>query len=90
MPLFGSMLWDALTATGGALALSLIVTIALGISAMTLLFVGSAVVVLERFARAVRRTRSLVGCGALWSLRFSRYTHCMSNPWPGWRSGKTF
>jgi lipoprotein-releasing system permease protein len=35
---------------------------------MTLLFAGSAVVVLERFARAARRTRSLVGCGLLWSL----------------------
>jgi hypothetical protein len=62
------MLWDVLTATGGAVALTLIVAIALGISAMTLLFAGSAVVVLERFARAARRTRTLVGCGALWSL----------------------
>jgi lipoprotein-releasing system permease protein len=62
------MLWDVLTATGGAVALTLIVAIALGISAMTLLFAGSAVVVLERFARAAQRTRSLVGCGALWSL----------------------
>jgi lipoprotein-releasing system permease protein len=62
------MFWDVLTATGGAVALTLIVAIALGISAMTLLFAGSAVVVLERFARGARRTRSLVGCGVLWSL----------------------
>jgi lipoprotein-releasing system permease protein len=62
------MLWDVLTATGGAVALTLIVAIALGISAMTLLFAGSAVVVLERFARAAQRTRSLVCCALLWSL----------------------
>jgi lipoprotein-releasing system permease protein len=62
------MLWDVLTAAGGSVALTLIVVIALSISAMTLLFAGSAVVVLERFARAARRTRSLVGFAALWSL----------------------
>jgi lipoprotein-releasing system permease protein len=62
------MLWDVLTAAGGTLALTLIVAIALGISAMTLLFTGSAVVVLERFARAAHQTRSLVGFAALWSL----------------------
>ncbi len=64
---FGSMLWDALTATGGALALTLIVAIALGIGALTLLFAGSAVVVLERFARASR----LGGCAASSPLRRS-------------------
>lgn len=47
--------WQLLTAAGGTLALSFIVAIALGINALTLLFLGSAVVVLERFARAARR-----------------------------------
>ena len=37
-------LWNVLTAAGGSLALTLIVTLALGITALTLLFVGSAVV----------------------------------------------
>jgi lipoprotein-releasing system permease protein len=65
---FASMLWSALTAAGGSVALGLILAIALGINAMTLLFVGSAVVALERFARNAKRRRSLIGFGALWSL----------------------
>ncbi|HEY5658956.1 MAG TPA: ABC transporter permease, partial [Myxococcota bacterium] len=68
MPLFLATLWDVLTAAGGTVALTLIVAIALAIGAMTLFFAGSAVVVLERFARAAKRTRSLVGCAAFWSL----------------------
>jgi len=60
--------WDVLTAAGGTLALALIAAIALGINAMTLLFVGSAVVALERFARAARRLRTVVACACLWSL----------------------
>jgi lipoprotein-releasing system permease protein len=63
-----SMLWDLLTATGGTVAIALIAGIALGINAMTLLFAGSAVVALERFARVARRPRSLLGFGLLWSL----------------------
>ena len=43
--------WNVLAAGGGTLALVLIVTIAVGINALTLLFLGSAVVTLERFAR---------------------------------------
>lgn len=56
--------WDVLSAAGGTLALGLIVALALGINALTLLFLGSSVVVLERFARAVRRPRSVVIAGA--------------------------
>jgi len=63
-----TIFWDLLTAAGGSVALALIIALALGINAMTLLFVGSAVVALERFARAVRRTSSLVAFGAGWSL----------------------
>ena len=62
------LVWNLLTAAGGSIALGLIVAIALGISAMALVFVGSAVVALERFARAAKRTSSLIGFGALWSL----------------------
>ncbi len=63
-----SMFWDLLTAAGGSVALALIVAIALGINALTLLFVGSALVALERFARAARRKSSLIAFGAGWSL----------------------
>ncbi len=56
--------WDVLSAAGGTLALTFIVALALGINALTLLFLGSSVVVLERFARAVRRRRSVVLAGA--------------------------
>jgi lipoprotein-releasing system permease protein len=65
--LFAAMLWDVLSAAGGTVALVLIVAIALGINAMTLLFAGSAVVALERFARAARRTRSWVWFALPWS-----------------------
>jgi lipoprotein-releasing system permease protein len=68
MASLGSMLWDVLTAAGGTVALALILVIALGINAMTLLFAGSAVVALERFARAARRTRSLLWVGGVWSI----------------------
>jgi lipoprotein-releasing system permease protein len=68
------LLWQLLTAAGGSVALGLIIAIALGISAMALLFVGSSVVALERFARAARRTRSLVGFGLAWSLVLGAFT----------------
>jgi lipoprotein-releasing system permease protein len=55
--------WDVLSAAGGTLALTFIVALALGINALTLLFLGSSVVVLERFARAVRRPRSVLLAG---------------------------
>jgi lipoprotein-releasing system permease protein len=68
VPSLAVMFWHLLTAAGGAVALALIVAIALGINALTLLFAGSAVVALERFARAARRTRSVVGFGLIWSV----------------------
>ncbi len=67
MPSWASMFWELLTAAGGTLALTLIVTIAVGINALTLLFVGSAVVTLERFARVARRWRSVLGFGLCWA-----------------------
>jgi len=60
LTVLATALWDLLTAAGGTLALSAIVALAIGINALTLLFLGSSVVVLERFARAVRRPRSVV------------------------------
>jgi lipoprotein-releasing system permease protein len=55
--------WDLLTAAGGTLALSFIVALAVGMNALTLLFVGSAVVALERFARVARSGRNALACG---------------------------
>jgi lipoprotein-releasing system permease protein len=68
MPLFAEALWNTLTAAGGSVALALIVALAVGINAMTLLFAGSAVVALERFARAAKRTSSLLLFIALWAV----------------------
>ena len=60
-------LWGLLSAAGGSLALSFIVALALGIAAMTVLFLGSAVVVLERFARATRRWSSVILVTLVWA-----------------------
>ena len=62
-----AQLWEWLTAAGGTLALSFIVAIALGICANTVLFLGSAVVVLERFARANRSLRSVAIVTVVWA-----------------------
>jgi lipoprotein-releasing system permease protein len=64
---FGAIAWDALTAAGGTLALTLIVAIAVGINALTLLFVGSAVVALERFARVAQSRLTLALVALVWS-----------------------
>jgi len=65
---FGALVWNALTAAGSTLALTLIVAIAVGISGLTLLFLGSAVVALEQFARANRSWGSLLVIALLGSL----------------------
>jgi lipoprotein-releasing system permease protein len=59
--------WELLTAAGGTLALTLIVALALGICALALLFVGSAVVALERFARVARSPRTLALVSLAWA-----------------------
>jgi len=56
---FAAGAWSLATAAGGTLALGFIIAIALGINALTILFLGSAVIVLERFARASRRWSSM-------------------------------
>ena len=62
-------LWQALAAAGGSVALTFIVALAVGLAALTLFFLGSAVVVLERFARAARGVVPVaalsLGCAAL-------------------------
>jgi lipoprotein-releasing system permease protein len=66
-------LWALLSGAGGTLALGFIIVVAAGIAAKTLLFMGSAVVVLERFARvakswawiAVFAVAVALGCAAI-------------------------
>ena len=64
---FAVALWAWITTSGSTLAATLIVIIALGVNALTLLFAGSAVVALEGFARVARRPTSIVGCVLLWA-----------------------
>jgi len=61
-------LWTAAGAAGGSLALGFIVVLALGLAALTAMFAGAAVVVLERFARQARRVGSVLVVGGLWTL----------------------
>jgi lipoprotein-releasing system permease protein len=63
----GVLVWDALTAVGGTLALTLIIAIAVGINGLTVLFAGSAVVALEQFAQAARRRSTVAVVWLAWS-----------------------
>jgi lipoprotein-releasing system permease protein len=82
--------WGVLTATGGTLALTFIVAIFLGIAALTLLFLGSAVVALEQFARASTSWRNLVGFGLVWSgvvsggYLYQFHPELSAQPWTEW------
>src|SRR5258705_4460298 len=70
--------WAVLTAAGGTVALGLILAIALGINAMSLLFFGSAVVALERFARVATRRGVIAASILVWAAllgAFSLYWH---------------
>jgi lipoprotein-releasing system permease protein len=75
---------------GGVLAVSLIVVIAVGIGALILLFMGSAVLALERFARVARRWRNLLGCGLVWSgvvgcgVLYVQAPELSARPWGEW------
>ena len=83
-------LWEALSVAGGSVALSFIVALALGICSLTVLFFGSAVVVLERFARAVRRPRSVLVVTIVWSILLGalgtdeEQLEALGIAWPGW------
>ncbi|MCP5071191.1 MAG: hypothetical protein GY946_31910, partial [bacterium] len=82
-------LWAFLSTAGGSIALAFIVAMALGIVAVTLLFMGSAVVVLERFARATHRLSSIVWVTLAWAaLLGSRgldreWFELLAGDWPG-------
>ena len=67
METFAAAIWDLLAAPGRTFALTFIVLIVVGINALTLLFFGSAIVALERFARAITSWRT---AGVAW-LAFS-------------------
>lgn len=58
---------DALAAASGTLAFSFIVALALGLAALVVLFLTSAVVVLDRFARTARRPGWIAGVGVVWA-----------------------
>jgi len=60
--------WAAAGAAGGSLALAFIVLIAAALAALTAMFVGAALVVLERFARQASRLRTALAVGAVWTL----------------------
>ena len=51
--------WESLSVVGGSIAVTFIVGLALGIVALANFYVGSAVIVLERFARTVTRLPSV-------------------------------
>ncbi|NNL67407.1 MAG: hypothetical protein HKP30_14255, partial [Myxococcales bacterium] len=61
-------LFDGLTAVSGTVAFSFIVALALGLVAMVVLFLTSAVVVLDRFARTARSPLWIVGSGIVWAV----------------------
>jgi len=85
----GASLWEALATASGSVALAFIVALVLGICANAVLFFGSAVVVLERFARGSRRASSIL----LMSLAFAALLGALGTdeesvealgiPWPG-------
>ena len=59
---------EFLSTAGGTFALTFIVGLAVAICGLTLAFLGSAVVVLERFARAERRPLSVLGVVLAWAI----------------------
>jgi lipoprotein-releasing system permease protein len=85
--------WGVLTATGGTLSLTFIVAIFLGIAALTLLFLGSAVVALEQFARVSRSWGNRIGFGLCWSgiaaagYLYQFHPEFSAQPWTEWLRG---
>ena len=90
METFAGAVWGVLTATGGALSLTFIVAIFLGITALTLLFLGSAVVALEQFARVSRSWGNRIRFGLCWSgIAAAAYLYqfqpeLAARPWTEW------
>ncbi len=93
------LFWNLLSVAGGSLALGFIVAIALAIGAITLLFFGSSVVVLERFARAANRPKQTVAVALCWALLVGSVGVLIASPearmagesagllWRNWLSG---
>ncbi|MBW2694535.1 MAG: hypothetical protein JRE57_18230, partial [Deltaproteobacteria bacterium] len=87
---FSGAVWSVLTATGGALSLTFIVAIFLGIAALMLLFLGSAVVALEQFARVSRSWGNLIRFGLCWSgvaaagYLYQFHPELAARPWTEW------
>jgi len=83
-------LWGVLTAGGGTLALTLIIAIFLGIAAMMLLFLGSAIVALEQFARVSKSWGNLIRFGLCWSgvvaagYLYKFHPELSAQPWTEW------
>ena len=61
-------LWEWLERAGGVFALSFIVALALSLVGMALVYLTSAVVVLDRFARTANEGRWIAVCGGAWAL----------------------
>jgi lipoprotein-releasing system permease protein len=82
-------LWQALGAAGGSLALIFIVALVVAIAVLAVLFFGSAVVVLDHFARGVRRPWlavlvTLVFAALLGTLAIDEETiESLGVAWPG-------
>jgi lipoprotein-releasing system permease protein len=93
--MLGVVAWDLLTAAGGSLALTLIVTLIAGLGALAVLFLGSAVVTLESFARVARRPRGVVLIAACWAAALGGATLAFADPeqlaqtgrWQAWGLG---
>ena len=67
MGVLAGALWEGLTAAAGTLALSFIVALSLGLMGLSVLFLTSAVVVLDRFARVARLGTGVLVAGVVWS-----------------------
>jgi lipoprotein-releasing system permease protein len=81
--------WQALAAAGGGSALAFVVALVLGICVMAVLFFGSAVVVLERFARAARRFPTQLAVTLVFAVVFGAFAtdeelvESFGVAWPG-------
>jgi len=83
-------LWEWLSAAGGTLALTFIVGLGLGLASMAIIFLGSSVVVLERFARVRKGLGGIVFFALLLAsassamLAHEQYPELSSRPWSEW------
>ncbi len=87
---FAASIGSVITAAGGTMALSLIVALAIAIGVLTLFYLGSALVVLERFAREARRPGGVILFGLATHLSVAavvlriRLPEAAAQPWSEW------